>query len=266
MNSFETFMGWLKERVSQRLKNETDQPHSDMLQYFIGGKTPDGEPVTKAEVMIEAVNILGAGADTTAVAILAVLGQLLTDREVFARTRAELDVAHAELDYSTILPYRELEKLQYLSAVIRESMRLHPSITYQLPRVPPAQGVTIGSYHMPSSVACGISPAAMNRSRTLFGEDSHEFIPDRWIAADDSPEEQKRLRAMEQSLTTFGMGSRSCVGRNLAIVEVHKYIAAFVRNFDAEIVNKSQPWVTKSQWFSFQKDFWVRLKPREVKI
>jgi hypothetical protein len=52
----------------------------------------------------------------------------------------------------------------------------------------------------------------------------------------------------------------------LAIVEVHKYVAAFVRSFDAEIVNKSQPWVTKSQWFSFQKDFWVRLKLREAKI
>lgn len=43
------------------------------------------------------------------------------------------------------------------------------------------------------------------------------------------------------------MGSRSCIGRNLALVEVHKYIAQFFRHFDAEIVNKDNPWVTKSQ-------------------
>lgn len=60
-----------------------------------------------------------------------------------------------------------------------------------------------------------------------------------------------------------GMGSRSCVGRNLAIVEVYKYIASFVLNFDAEVVNQKQPWTTKSQWFSFQRDFWVRLSLRE---
>jgi len=58
------------------------------------------------------------------------------------------------------------------------------------------------------------------------------------------------------------MGSRSCVGRNLAIVEVYKYVAAFVRHFDATIVNKDTPWVTKSQWFSFQRDFWIDLRLR----
>lgn len=58
------------------------------------------------------------------------------------------------------------------------------------------------------------------------------------------------------------MGSRSCVGRNLALVEVYKYIASFVLHFDAELVNTKQPWVVKSQWFSFQRDFWIRLTPR----
>lgn len=61
------------------------------------------------------------------------------------------------------------------------------------------------------------------------------------------------------------MGSRSCVGRNLATVETLKYVAAFVRNFDAQIVDESQPWVTNSQWFSFQRDFWVRLSLRKAK-
>lgn len=32
MNTFETFMGWLDGRVSQRLSEESAQPHSDMLQ------------------------------------------------------------------------------------------------------------------------------------------------------------------------------------------------------------------------------------------
>jgi hypothetical protein len=55
------------------------------------------------------------------------------------------------------------------------------------------------------------------------------------------------------------MGSRSCIGRNLALVEVHKYIAQFFRHFDAEIVNKDHPWVTKSQ-VSSSKDLSCRLR------
>lgn len=58
------------------------------------------------------------------------------------------------------------------------------------------------------------------------------------------------------------MGSRSCIGRNLATVELYKYTAAFVRHFDASIVDTERPWVTKSQWFSYQKDFWIDLRLR----
>lgn len=60
----------------------------------------------------------------------------------------------------------------------------------------------------------------------------------------------------------FGMGARSCVGKNIALVEIHKFIAQFFRHFDANVMNEEKPWVTKSQWFSIQKEFWVTVKDR----
>lgn len=199
MNTFESFLGWLSERVDKRMTEGLGDRRHDMLQFFIEGKSPDGSPVSKAEVMIEGVNIIGAGADTTAVAILAVLGQLLMNKEAFQKVRAEVEQACGKAE---MVSFRELEQLPYLTAVIRESMRLHPSITYQLPRVPPAEGVQIGDYHIPSTVSCGISPAAMNRSQPLFGDNADKWVPERWVPANDSAEETKRLRSMEQSLTT----------------------------------------------------------------
>lgn len=209
MNALSTFMGWLDQRVDQRLQDGLGDRRPDMLQYFIDGKTPDGNRVSKAEVMIEGVNILGAGADTTAVAILAVLGQLLTNDEALQKVRKEVDEAHQRLEQDP-LPFKELENLPYLSAVIRESTRLHPSITYQLPRIPPPEGVRIAQFHVPNTVACGISPAAMNRSRNLFGTDADQWIPERWLPRDDSPEEEKRLRTMEQNLTTVSRLNFRC--------------------------------------------------------
>jgi cytochrome P450 len=202
LNSFEVFLDWLDKRVEERMHNGLGAGRPDMLQYFINGKTPAGEPVSKGQVMIEGVNILGAGADTTAISILAVLGNILLNADAFHRLRAELDEAHARLDCPGPLPFRELDKLSYLSAVARESTRLHPSITYQLPRLPPPQGVQIREFHIPPSASCGISPAAINRSRPLFGEDADDWVPERWLPANDSAQEAKRLRVMEQSLTT----------------------------------------------------------------
>jgi hypothetical protein len=59
------------------------------------------------------------------------------------------------------------------------------------------------------------------------------------------------------------MGSRSCVGKNLATVEIYKYIAQFFRHYDAKIVNHRRPWDTKTQWFAFQREFHVKIKRRE---
>ncbi|KFZ20438.1 hypothetical protein V501_00140 [Pseudogymnoascus sp. VKM F-4519 (FW-2642)] len=218
MNAFENFLGWLEKRVDQRMHEGLGDRRPGLLQYFIYGKTPDGNPVMKAaEVMIEGVNILGAGADTTAIAIFAVMSSLLIHDDALQRVRNELDKAHENLGPRE-LPFRDLDQLPYFSAAVRENMRLHPSITYQLPRVPPAEGVKIVEYHIPTTVACGISPAAMNRACEIFGRDADKWHPDRWLPTDNSEEEKRRLRTMEHNLTTFGMGSRSCVGRNLATV------------------------------------------------
>lgn len=40
-------------------------------------------------------------------------------------------------------------------------------------------------------------------------------------------------------------------------------VATFAREFDAELVNKTKPWATKSQWFSFQRAFWVNIRFRD---
>lgn len=54
MNAFENFLGWLEKRVDQRMHEGLSDRRPDLLQYFINGKTPDGNPVMKAaEVMIE---------------------------------------------------------------------------------------------------------------------------------------------------------------------------------------------------------------------
>lgn len=215
LNTFETFIGWLDERVTKRMEEGPGAGHHDMLQYFIDGKLPSGEPVGKGEVMIEGVNILGAGADTTAVSILAVLGALLTHPGAYDRLQKDVDRAYLQAGLTTDqdgeLSFRAAEEIPYLSAVVRESMRLHPSITYQLPRVPPTEGLRIGDYYIPSSAHCGISPATMNRDTNIFGSDALEWVPERWLPTHEGEDELKRLRVMEQNLTTVRNPVPICV-------------------------------------------------------
>lgn len=59
------------------------------------------------------------------------------------------------------------------------------------------------------------------------------------------------------------MGSRVCVGQNIALVEVHKFIAQFVRKFNMKLAEPDKLWSTKSQWFAMQSDFSVKLEARQ---
>ncbi|KAH6983189.1 cytochrome P450 [Ilyonectria sp. MPI-CAGE-AT-0026] len=264
LNAFDIFLDWLEERVEERMKHGLQHgQRRDMLQHYIEAKDPQGLPVKKGDVMIEGVNILGAGADTTTIGILAILGSLITNPEAKQKLQQEIDQAYQDMDLDKKhreITFKEAENLPYLSAVVCESTRLHPSIQYQLPRYAPAEGVQIGPYYVPPGFICGISPRSMNRCEDIFGSDADAFRPERWIS--QGLEDVEKIKRQTSLLTTFGMGSRSCVGRHLATVEMYKYIAQFFRHFDAESVRPEKPWNTKSQWFAFQRQFHIKIKRR----
>ncbi|KAF2996528.1 hypothetical protein E8E14_000801 [Neopestalotiopsis sp. 37M] len=267
LNAFDVFVDWLEHRVDARMSDGLGEKRRDMLQHFIEAKDLNGQPVKKADVMIEGVNILGrAGADTTAIGILAIIGNVLTNPRVKTKLQEELDQASLDLNLERAgrdFAFKELESLPYLSAVITESTRIHPSIQYQLPRYVPPGGIQLERHFLPEKSILGISPRSMNRSKDIFGPDADLFRPERWIS-DGSDGDNDRIKRQGLLLTTFGMGSRSCVGKNLATVEMYKYIAQFFRTFDAELVRPDQPCKTRSQWFSFPTDFQIKLTKRAV--
>ena len=58
------------------------------------------------------------------------------------------------------------------------------------------------------------------------------------------------------------MGSRVCIGQNIALVTIHKFVAQFVRHFELEVVNRETSWIVKSATLAFRSEFWVKLKER----
>lgn len=184
LNSFSIFLDWLDRRVTERMATGLGDRRRDMLQHFVEAKDMNKQPVKKGDVMIEGVNILGAGADTTSIAILAVLGALLMHPAERAKVQEEVDQAYRDLGLEANggeILFKDAEKLPYLAAVIKESMRLHPSITYQLPRVVPASGVQVGPHFVQPGTVCSVSSLSMNRSKEIFGPDADEWKPERWI-------------------------------------------------------------------------------------
>lgn len=262
------FREWLTKSVSVRFYSQEKPAEKDMLQHFIEAKDRDGNPNTFEHVLPEAGNVLGAGADTVSIGIRAIIIYLLENPSTYKTLQNEVDEFYEKNIQEGEISYQQCLSLPYLQAIVKESGRMYPSIVYQIPRYVPPEGIIIAGHRIPPGTAAGISAMSMNRSKPIFGEDANIFRPERWL------EDEARARYMDSLLATvcplcrcktdleFGYGSRTCIGKNIALVEMNKYIAQLIRHFDFEFVNKERPYVIQSMWFALQKEMYLRFKDR----
>lgn len=132
--------------------------------------------------------------------------------------------------------WKDLIKLPYLDACIKESFRLCPGVGLILEREVPDGGFTLpDGRFIPVGTKVGLNPAVVTHDEGIFGDDVDDYVPERWFQKDDESDADfaSRLRRM-QDVTDFmfGTGSRVCVGRNMAKLEMYKLVATLYSTFD----------------------------------
>jgi hypothetical protein len=149
-----------------------------------------------------------AGSDTTAIALRAIIYFLCHHPPAMVKLVGEIDNADKHGLLSHPISYKEAtNSLPYLRAVVKEAMRLHPSVGFLMERHVPPQGATICEQYIPGGAIVGINPWVTNRNEDVF-PDPEAFKPERWLESSES-----QLKEMENLLSlNFGAGSRTCLG------------------------------------------------------
>jgi cytochrome P450 len=93
----------------------------------------------------------------------------------------------------------------------------------------------------------------------VYGPDTIVFRPERWI---DSSSEQ--LKRMERSWMPFGHGSRTCIGKNISILEISILVPQLVRQFEFELVHPEQELVCNNVFLVKQQNIFCRISDRVV--
>ncbi|KAL9065628.1 MAG: hypothetical protein Q9157_007414 [Trypethelium eluteriae] len=147
------------------------------------------------------------------------------------------------------LSLREVTGAAYinLSAVINEALRIHPSTGTIFERDVPPEGILLHGKRIPTGTVIGVNAWVMNRNKGVFGEDVERFRPERWI---DNSEE--KIRLMKKNLLTFGAGARSCIGKNIAMMQLLKVIVELYRHFDIELADPKKEWHISGGWLTRQ--------------
>lgn len=172
----------------------------------------------------EAQTIMLAGGVTVADTLMTGIFHILNQPSLHLELQAELKLAWPNL--TTIPRYVTLEALPLLTATIKEILRIAPGSTCAFPRVVPSSGAKIAGHSIPAHTTVGMAAMFVHRSSKIF-PDPDKFDVDRWLHED--------AKAQEHWLVAFGKGSRSCLGINLAWMEIYVALATLLRVFEMEI-------------------------------
>ncbi|KAK3307745.1 cytochrome P450 [Chaetomium strumarium] len=241
-------------QIEERLRNPVQR--KDILSQLLDTHRNDPAALTMDEIIaITTTNVI-AGSDTTAVSLASVLYHLGKYPEARRKLEEEIERAEREGLASNPITYAEAVKLPYLSAVIHEAMRIHPATGFILERLVPEGGVTLHGVHLPEGTVVGVNAWVLHRNKDVFGEDVHSFRPERWIEGDEA-----RIKEMKRCLFSFGYGPRSCVGKNISILEMWKVVFELYRNFDITLASDKE-WTINGSWFTPQRGIEAIFKPR----
>lgn len=200
---------------------------------------------------------LFAGSDTTAISLRTAFYFLLKSPSKYEKLTREIDAADSDGSLSPMVTFQEGVQLHYLQAVIKESLRIHPAVVLPLERVMPSEGAQIGEYFYPAGTVVGASAWVVNFTKSVYGDDADEFLPERWIEAD-----AEQLKQMERTFLSFGQGTRTCIGKNIALLEMTKFIPQVLRHFRLEWAAPDQDWKTEGYFFAKQSNMPIKLTER----
>ncbi|KAJ5437180.1 Cytochrome P450 [Penicillium cf. griseofulvum] len=261
---------WIAKRISHSVEmgHELEQFAARRIDEYIAtaaaGKTP-AFPTLMEKLLIplpekgyavpdkqglrdELLTVISAGDDTTGIANTVTLFNIFNDREIHDRLLAEL---------KTVMPtpnshvsYIQLEALPYLvrvfylllktieltlygtnqTAVIKEGLRYSSPAASRTPRLVPPGGVRLpDGRFIPAGTRVGMAIYHIHYNETLF-ENPRVFDPERWLQRSEVTAERAKF------LVPFSRGSRSCLGINMAYMEMYMATAYIVRRFDLDLV------------------------------
>ncbi|RPA86872.1 cytochrome P450 [Ascobolus immersus RN42] len=236
---------------------------NDFLKFFFESKNEDGSPMSLNQVGAEALVIMFAGSDTTSAALREMINFLHLNPRCYKKVVDEIDAAYAEGRMTTPVPnFDELSQLTYVNAVFKETLRLAAAVPVAIQRIVDMPGFEIDGKFVPGGTLVGINSYVCARQKSLYGEDAEEFRPERWL------EDEEKRKELERYDHSFGYGSRPCLGKNLATMEILKVLCTLFHLFEVKEADAPEGCTYKREkkniGLMLQRGIWLKLVRKNV--
>ncbi|KAJ3728054.1 cytochrome P450 [Lentinula guzmanii] len=225
----------------------------DLLSLLVKSNMNGGEQgqrMSDEDVLAQVPTFLVAGHETTSTATAWALFALSKNPSIQHKLREEL--------YTMVTDNPSMDQLNslvYLDQVVRETLRVHAPVPVSM-RVAmeddviplgegfvDKKGVKRDRIWVQKGQTIFIPILALNRDKSLWGEDSMEFKPERWDAI---PSAVSSIPGVWGNMLTFLGGGRACVGYRFSLVEMKSLLFILLRSFEFELAVPVEDIVSRS--------------------
>ncbi|KAL4318692.1 hypothetical protein GQ457_18G011930 [Hibiscus cannabinus] len=214
----------LIERRKMRPRNVTDEDGPKDLLGSLIEASYSSPNITVPDIIEECKSFFFAGKQTTS--------NLLTWTTVLLAMHPEWQVLARDevlmVCGSRDLPTRDdVVKLKMLSMILNESLRLYPPAIATIRRA--KLDAELGGYTIPCGTELLIPILAVHHDQVIWGNDANEFNPARFS------EGVTRAAKHPIGFIPFGLGVRTCIGQNLAILQAKLVLSIILKRFNFQL-------------------------------
>lgn len=234
----------LQEECDRR-RNNPDTLGEDILSLLLEARYEDGQPMGDQEIRDELMTMLFAGHETTASSLAWSFYWLHRLPEVGQKCRAELNSLSDDAEFTDIV------KLDYLSAVVSETLRLNPVVAFAGRQL--KQPFELMGYQLEPGTSLFPSIYLTHQREDIYPEPK-KFKPERFIERQFSPYE----------FLPFGGGNRRCLGYAFALFEMKLVLATIMSQVELELLDH-RPLKSARRGFTFTPSGGVKMKVKNKK-
>jgi cytochrome P450/NADPH-cytochrome P450 reductase len=235
----------ISERKAMMQRNEAVP--NDMLQIMLTARDRQtGQRLPDDNIREQLITFLIAGHETTSGMLSYALYYISKSPHIEQKLIEEVDRVLGR-DYSYKPSFADLDELDYTGRILKEALRLNPTAP-GFAKVVQRDTVVAGKYSVKKDSIILTLLGSLHRDPRHFGKDPEAFNPDHFL-----PDEVARRHP--HAYHPFGMGIRSCIGFQFALVEAKLVLARMYQQFRLRLSDPS---------YQLRHVQTLTMKPREL--
>jgi len=209
-----------KEAQNSKVKSKT------ILHLLVEASEFEKEIISEEAIRGNIALFFVAGHETTAVALVWAIYLLAKYPQIQEKAREEVDqyfrMTGGKINYET-----HKDSLEYISYVIKETLRIYPpGVGLSGRRV--QKDVVSGGYFFPKGSLIAANIWSIHHSPDNYS-DPETFDPDRW-----NPERKKSIP--KGAYLPFSNGPRVCIGQSFSLLEQKIFLTLLLKSYKFELV------------------------------